>query len=437
MAASHGCKERRMPYIVRDFAHASFIFDSSAGSAIFLEGPLSTFASSLIERPQFELPPSFLTEFEIADQKRFVDDWAALREKVNAFIAGESETPSTGPDPGSSDAFRDLSEYAVRNWQLTNVSVELTNQCNQRCKACYLGGFKDRGLTRWELRRIGRELRAANVVFVLFTGGEVFTRSDATAIMSDFSEMGFGVEIKTNGALLTESKIREIVRLPLLDVQVSIYEISDGWSAWTGSNYSFSRIAKNIQLMVDNGIPVTASVLVGKHNIDQLQHIHRCLAQCGAKVFYSPYITPNRIGPGQEVLYRLSLSEMTVKLKPFLEEIGAFSSLGIYRNCANDTTVCYAGRDQIAIGPDGVAYPCLDLRLPLGNLTKEPVAAVLERRKQELSRFSLAQIPKCQSCSLRNHCDSCVGIALIEHLDYRTPSSHKCDVTHFYANHKR
>ena len=251
--------------------------------------------------------------------------------------------------------------------------------------------------------------------------------------MADFAERGFFLEVKTNGSLLNDNIIEDLRSLPLLDVQVSMYETDEGWSNNTNSVYPTRQIERAVTKMVDCGLPVTVSVLVGKHNIAHIHAIHKQLSVLGANVYYSPYLTPSRLGPGEELSFRLSRDEMERKFRPFLDEIGEVSHQRRYRDCASSDVVCYAGRDQIAIDPNGVVYPCLDLRIPLGFLKTGSLVEALGHRKTVMEKFSLTEILRCRHCSVRDFCDSCIGVAMIENGDYRKPSHHKCDIIHFYA----
>lgn len=424
-------------YIARDFGDASFVFNSKTGSALFLDGILASSALKCIDDNDADLPVSFLLNFRPEDRHQILKDWRIIKENVKCFLNGILPTNEiTGVDLSGETALEELSKYAVHNWQVVNVNIELTSQCNQRCRCCYLDNFQLKGLTRNCLIQLADELKAAKSLFLLFTGGEPFLREDTTTIMADFAKRGFVLEVKTNGTLLTDRIISELSILPLLDVQVSIYEILDGWSDQTRTIYPLNRIEYAVRKMVDANIPVTLSVLVGRHNIDHIRDIHKHLLGLGAKIFYSPYITPNRSAPGEEISFRLSYQEMEEKLRPFLEEIDALPNQKSYRNCKQSSTVCYAGRDQIAIGPDGTIYPCLDLRLPLGNLKKESLSQIFARRKEIMGQFNLHEMAQCTACSLCDYCDSCIGLALVEHGDYRKPSQHKCDVVHFYGRSK-
>ncbi|MCG2686575.1 radical SAM protein, partial [Candidatus Parcubacteria bacterium] len=335
----------------------------------------------------------------------------------------ELKTETSGIDSAmqQKNALEELSAYAIKNWQLVNVSWELTYLCNQRCKWCYLENFQQKGLSENSIINLSKELKQVGALFLLLTGGEIFLRPDTLDIIEYLENEGFVLEIKTNGTSFGVNEIERMSKINFFDIQVSIYETKNGYSDLTKSNYQLNLIEENVKLMLERDLPVTLSVLVGKHNIDEIEKIHEKLSKIGAEIFYSPYITPNRGGVGQEILFRLSKKELEEKFKPFLEKINGFPVQKKYRDCDKDTSVCFAGRDQIAIDPNGIVYPCLDLRIPLGNLFQNSLSEILKTRKSILNQFTLNEIPQCKNCDDRNYCDSCVGLAIIENGDYRIP----------------
>lgn len=420
--------------IARNYKNASFVINRQTQDSAFFSGPLANQAVLLVDDLTHQLPDSFLNRFHADDRSHALADFVAIRTAVLSLF---QESPTTlGSGNESQTAFQELSAYAIRNWQLTNANLELTYLCNQRCGWCYLGNFRERGLSRERMRLLAEDLKKAGVVFILLTGGEVFTRGDAISVLEDLEEVGFILELKTNGTVFGTREVERLARLHFLDIQVSVYEMRTDRSELTGAFYNFAKLQENVRLLLRAGLPVTLSVLVGKHNVDQLDVIHENLTKTGASVFYSPYITPNRGGPGREIQFRLSRQEMEEKFKPFLDRIGTFPSRKKYRDCRNNT-VCFAGRDQIAISPSGVVYPCLDLQIPLGHINQESLGSILARRKETMQQFSLREMHTCMRCPQRNFCDSCIGLALVENGDYRMPSKHKCDVVHFYAQERR
>jgi len=87
-------------------------------------------------------------------------------------------------------------------------SLELTLQCNLRCKHCYLDGVHDgipgeQELSTEEWYDILDQLADAGTLWLLMTGGEPFARSDFLDIYTYAKKRGFLITIFTNGTLIT------------------------------------------------------------------------------------------------------------------------------------------------------------------------------------------------------------------------------------------
>lgn len=424
-------------HIVRTYSDASFLFDRRTSDALFFEGFLAKLVPSILSNSIKEIPESVLRDIDPKYHKNAKKDFQEMIAVVNNFVSKKIKTNKPNQEITGNQAktaMEELSDYAVKHWKIINVSIELTHCCNQRCGCCYLEDFTQKGLDVKDLQKIAKQLNQIGAIFILFTGGEIFTRHDVLEIMEEFSRYEFALELKTNGLMLTPDIIRRLKNLNIFNLQVSLYDIYDGWSEYTNSNYLSNRLMQNIILLQEAGIPLSVAVLVGKHNIGQLDLYKEWLDKIGVKeVFYNPYITPNRNGLGDEVSYRLSYQQMKEKFLPFLKKVDGLFSPREYRSlsCKNQPA-CYAGRDQITIDPQGIVYPCLDFRLPLGNIQEERIQEILKKRKKILEPFKLNAIPKCCSCDIKKYCDSCVGTALLGNGDFKIPSQHKCDVSRFY-----
>lgn len=423
--------------IVRTYSDASFLFDRQTSDALFFEGFLAKLVPFILNKSIEKIPESILRDIDPQYHESAKNDFQEIMVAVNNFVSRKTKTDKSNQEitgDQAKTAMEELSDYAVKHWKIINVSIELTHQCNQRCGCCYLEDFTQKGLDIKDLRKIAKQLSQIGAIFILFTGGEIFVRLDTLEIMEEFGRYEFALELKTNGLMLTPDVINRLKKLNLFNLQVSLYGICDGWSEYTNSDYQSSRLMQNILLLQDAGIPFSVAVLVGKHNIEQLDLYKEWLDKIGVKeVFYNPYITPNRNGLGNETSYRLSYQEMEKKFLPFLKKVDGLFSPREYRSlsCKNQPA-CYAGRDQVTIDPQGIVYPCLDFRLPLGNIKEEKIQEILKRRKKILEPFKLNAIPKCCNCDIKKYCDSCVGTALLENGDFRVPSQHKCDVSRFY-----
>jgi len=421
-------------HLVRTYRDASFIFDREKREALFFAGSLATFAPAILDKPDEDPSGIIRDSFPGIPQAEWQEDLHRMTGTIRSFLTAPAQH-TDGQDAHSPAPIGQLFQYARKHSQVITANIELTHWCNQRCATCFLEDFNQQGLDEPALQRILGQLRQIGAVFVSLTGGEIFTRPDALDLIAAVNANDLIPEVKTNGIAITPSMIASIAKMRLLDLQISMYECQDGWSALTKTKYPFSRLLATIQDLQAAGVPVTVSVLVGTHNIDQLPQYHERLAAVGINnVFYSPYLTQNRQGNNDILAYRLSAQELQEKLRPFLEARGALHHPKQYRGCGKQQPTCYAGRDQLAIDPKGDVYPCLDLRIPMGNVLSQDLRAILRRRQSLLGPFLLAAIPTCQECRHKKCCDSCVGAALLENGDFRIPSQHKCDMTELYCS---
>ena len=424
--------------IIRNFDDATFVFNTKNRKSLFVEGTIADIVPFFLKHPNKQTDENYLDEIQPCYQLKAKKEIELVRKTVQDFLLesdnkNQSTIETVLPAGSTETPMQRLLAYAIKRWQIINASIELNYHCNLKCQCCYAETSQKKGLQRHELQKIAKQLQKTGAIFILFTGGEIFLRRDVFEIMNDFKQIGFVLEVKSNGTLLTSSVIRNLANLDLFNLQISVYDIANRFSEFTGKYYRFSALLENIRLATEQRISVSLSVLVGKHNIDDLEKYHDALQKSGTgEIFYNPYITPQRNGAGREKLFRLSRKEMDEKFYPFLEKIDGFTSPKKYRDCCKNSPACYAGREQIAIDPEGTIYPCLDLRLPIGNILQDNLFSILKKRKELLKPYTIEKISKCWRCGIAEYCDSCIGTSILEHGNFNKPSQHKCDIAHFY-----
>lgn len=95
-----------------------------------------------------------------------------------------------------------------QNHQLYSVIFEITPKCNFNCVHCYLHDHHASGeLSYDEIIEIIDILYEKEVLFLTFTGGDIFTRKDFLDIYLYAKKKGFIIELYTNGALINDQII--------------------------------------------------------------------------------------------------------------------------------------------------------------------------------------------------------------------------------------
>lgn len=298
--------------IVRSFDDAVFVFNPKNRKSLFVEGTIADIVPLFLKHPDKQVDENYLRKIPLPHKLKAKEDIGLVKKTVQTFLSGldGEERPNlenVSPAGYYETPMQRLLTYAIKRWQIINASIEINYHCNLRCQCCYAETLKKKGLQRYELQKIAEQLQKAGAIFILFTGGEIFLRKDVFEIMNDFKQLGFVLESKSNGILLTKYAINKLANLNLFNLQISIYDIGNRFSDFTGRYYKFSRLLENIRLVIEQGIPLSLSVLVGKHNINDLDKYHDIFQELGVEeIFYNPYITPQRNGEGKENLIRLS-----------------------------------------------------------------------------------------------------------------------------------
>ncbi|PYV81622.1 MAG: radical SAM/SPASM domain-containing protein, partial [Acidobacteria bacterium] len=90
------------------------------------------------------------------------------------------------------------------------ASLEMTRRCPLECQHCYNNlpmsdlAARNRELSKEEYEQLLTELADMGVIWLLFTGGEIFARKDFLEIYTFAKQKGFLITLFTNGILINE-----------------------------------------------------------------------------------------------------------------------------------------------------------------------------------------------------------------------------------------
>jgi mycofactocin biosynthetic radical S-adenosylmethionine protein MftC len=176
------------------------------------------------------------------------------------------------------------------------LTWELTYACNLQCVHCLSSsGQRDpRELTTDEAKRVLDELRELQVFYINIGGGEPMVRRDFFelldyAITPPHGGMGIGVKFSTNGAFIDAKNAQRLTAMDYLDIQISL----DGLDAATNDpvrgegSYATARAAMDnlaADGFVEKNGPFKISVVVTRHNVDQLDGFKALADSYGAQL---------------------------------------------------------------------------------------------------------------------------------------------------------
>ncbi len=246
------------------------------------------------------------------------------------------------------------------------LTWELTYACNLACVHCLSSsGRRDpRELTTEEAIAVLDELRRLQVFYINVGGGEPMIRRDFFTLVDHAVGHGIGVKFSTNGTFLDAAAAGRLAELDYLDVQISL----DGTDAATNDAVrgtgSYATARRAMDHLRDAGFgPFKISVVVTRHNVDQLDEFKALADSYGAQLRVTRLRPSGRGADSWPELH--PTNEQQRRIYRWLLAHGAdvltgdsFFHLNALGEPLPGLNMCGAGRVVCLIDPVGDVYAC-------------------------------------------------------------------------------
>ena len=332
-----------------------------------------------------------------------------------------------------------------------NVHIDLTYRCNERCVHCYLDHHDYGEMTTREVKNVLDQLADAGALFLTFSGGEIFLRQDLFELIAYGRGLNFDVSLKTNALLIDQSRARKLRELDIRKIQISIYSADAAiHDAITKVPGSLERSLRAIQFLLAEGLQVKLACPLMKQNLAAFRDVQSLAEELGVPYMLDLTITPMMDGGDGVLRLRSSATDLLQVLEdqnlnsractpPEAKTEAAFAtgsatSSGI-ESGAYDDIPCSAGHNSCYISPYGDVSPCVQMPKPAGNLRKQRFDEIWYG-SSEMNRVRAvreSQLPLCSSCSIRNYCERCPGLAQMEGGDLLGAYERACELAEMNA----
>jgi len=156
------------------------------------------------------------------------------------------------------------------------VVWNITQACNLNCVHCYAGaGHKvpDNELTFQEGIALIDDLAAFGVPVILFSGGEPLMRPDLMDLAAYAVKSGIRAVISTNGTLITREKARQLRRIGLSYVGVSLDGREEVNDRFRGKKGAFREALAGIRNCREAGIKVGLRFTMNRLNASEVPYM--------------------------------------------------------------------------------------------------------------------------------------------------------------------
>jgi len=331
------------------------------------------------------------------------------------------------------------------------VHFDLTYRCNLHCIHCYLPE-KDRYPSqeyKEELKKNNRselsteevfdtldQLKEAGTLFITFSGGEIFLRSDILDIVEYAREKRFSVSLMTTGTVNFSPKVaKTLASLGLQAVDISVYSSQpETHDSITQKPGSFQKTINSISHLRKRGIKVTLKCPLMKNNSDSYKGIVDLADTYGTDYVIDPSITLGKDGNQRQAELRLSEQEL-LKYYSFSNRINAkeeeSDSEDISAPICEDfdsSYPCGASHSSCYISPYGEVQPCIEITMDCGNIREENFEKVWKNsnKMNKVRKVERENLEHCDDCPHPKYCHRCIGQSYLEHGSLRAPSDENC-----------
>ena len=223
------------------------------------------------------------------------------------------------------------------------------------------------------------------------------------------------LSLKTNGALITPEKADQIAELNPLRVDISLLGATDKtFDAIAGSKDTLRRVLRGVQLLQERNVRVKLMSLLMDLNLPNVMQMIDLVAALGVEYEQAFKISAADDGADKAGSHQLSRDQM----KQLLE---AENTPLQPRTVKPSSRTCSVSLSSCLISPYGDVLPCIELRIPAGNLRKRPFAEIWSTGgifRQLRERHTMKNLPDCWVCPINRYCEGrCSGLALKEHGD--------------------
>ena len=323
------------------------------------------------------------------------------------------------------------------------IAWNLTKRCNLRCAHCYLSaGERDAGsldeLTTEECFRVMDGMAQVNPASILvLTGGEPLLRSDLSQIARYAAGKGMMVVVGTNGTLLTDRRVQDLLASGVMGVSISVDSLDSGrHDAFRMLPGALEGALNGIEACNRNGLQFQVHTTASRMNYEEIPAIMDFAYRKKARVFNLFFLVCTGRG---ETMSDITPEQYEQILGDLVDAQQKYPGMFIRSRCAPhfkriayeknpDSTItkaqgyeaggCLAGTHYARITPEGDLTPCPFMPISVGNLRSEDFNVLWETSPvfDDLRRPALKG--KCGDCEYTELCGGCRARPYASHGDY-------------------
>ncbi|HET7434681.1 MAG TPA: radical SAM protein [Thermoanaerobaculia bacterium] len=324
-----------------------------------------------------------------------------------------------------------------------NGTIEVTRRCPLECAHCYNNlpmddlAARNGELTTEEHKRLIDELAEMGLLWLCYSGGEIFARRDFMEIYAYAKSRGMLVTLFTNGTLVTERIADALAANPPFTIEITLYGRSkEVYEGLTGVPGSWEKCMRGIELILERGLPLKLKTVAVSINVHEIAAMREFAESLGVEFKFDPMINPRIDCSASPLAVRLSETQIVALDLQDPERVAEWRRLA--RDFAPPVPEspqlyeCGGGVNSFAIDPNGELSICVLSHVDTYNV-RTGFREGWEKFLLGVRTRPASRVTKCTNCALRSLCGQCAANGELENGDPEMPVDFLCRTAHLRA----
>lgn len=309
--------------------------------------------------------------------------------------------------------------------------LELTHECNLRCKHCCNNKNRNEFISFEDAKKIiDSAYNELGIYKVVITGGECTLNKDFSKIIKYVKEKHLGIKILTNAIKLYDDKelFSQIVDICPSEVQISLYsmnpQIHDNMTGVKGSHHKTLSVIKELR---KQQVKVCITSFQSSYNVNSYQEIDEFASSINCSEFHK----------NCTFIYNRKNNNLKAKLnridaESLYTDIIKESQVRNFNN--NNNKICVAGTERLSIMPNLDIIPCPYFEYVLGNCRSTEFSKLKNEIIPNFRKvFICSNLKECFKHAYCNYCFYCPAISQFD-TGFLKKSELLCEDAQAYYN---
>ena len=306
-----------------------------------------------------------------------------------------------------------LEEDAFRGMIPLKGTFELTPRCNFNCPMCYVHlGNEDanklgRELTNDEWLRIARQAKDAGMLYLTLTGGEPMVRPHFRELYEELAQMGFLIQLYSNGYLITEETVEWLKKTPPYMMRFTMYGASnETYRHFCNMPDGYDRYVNAVRLLREAKIPLYMVSTITKENEQDFPKIVEFAYRNGLAFTHTTnLVKPVRGAKQDSKAHLIPTPELTgEELEEYKKHLAETESKYRERRLIER---CGHYRKAFDVTWDGKMVLCSFMDTPAYDLRTTDFSDAWQQLNKEVE--DICDPAECATCKARKLCKRCPG----------------------------